>query len=83
MHCCEPPQSETSLGSRQRETYIESQENCGHQWWIDQGTDLLQKSDTKMPKTLTVIWLVRDPQRSGPWGRRLYETAYHTTTVSV
>lgn len=82
MRCGEPPQSETGLGPQQREAYIDSHENHGHQWWIDQGTVLLQKSDAKMPKTLTVVWLVRDPKSGAPWRHWPYKT-YHTVTVSV
>ena len=53
----------------------------GSQARIDQSIAVLQKSDVKTPKTLTVVFLVRDFER-GPPGQRFWrQGATRTLTV--
>ena len=65
---------------QQRLKYIDSRERRGHQDWINQGTALLRKSAARLPKSLTVIWRVRDGER-GTAGRHEPFRVYHTISV--
>ena len=76
------PRTEAALSTSQREAYIDTHEDHGRQWWINQGSALLLESDVTTPLTLTVVWIVRDRENDTMWNRWATKT-FLSVTVTV